>query len=316
MQRSITFLGIPIVKVKKTDTCEKRYFFGVQYKVKKYARRYDDFADLFAEKCPELRGKTVKVVMNNLGEVVIYARTARFWYKDGMCVFVRKPAQIDIFKMFSPELPVFYCGEADLHKEAVVHECSLSAILTDDKLIALNNTGLHFYKNWEKHLNADFSQMRFNCAVISEEAQRSALVKAKLFSIDLDNFVLFVPNATSQDPLPIEFWQGLTRELNAKGIGVFRNSKLFSVEEIYVLASRAKAIIANRCGLSDVLCELPVPQYMIYGHNFYHEDLQPMYTFAGFPWAAHDFITEYNTHKQKLNDIQADILEKLSARKQ
>ena len=60
-------------------------------------------------------------------------------------------------------------------------------------------------------------KMRFNRAVISEEAKRSALVKAKLFSIDLDNFVLFVPNATSQDLLPIEFWQGLTRELNAKG---------------------------------------------------------------------------------------------------
>lgn len=308
MQRNIAFLGIPIVKVKKTDTCEKRYFFGIQYKVKKYARRYDDFADLFAEKCSELRGKNVKVVMNNLGEVVIYARTARFWYKDGMCVFARKPAQIDIFKMFSPELPVFYCGEADLHKEAVVNECSLSAILTDEQTIALNNTGLHFYKNWEKHLNADFSQMRFSQAVVSEEAKRSALAKAKLFDIDLDNFVLLIPNATSQDPLPIEFWQDITRELNAKGIGVFRNSKLFSVEEFYVLASRAKAIIANRCGLCDVLCELPVPQYVIYGHNPHHEDLQPMYTFAGFPWAAHDFITEYNTHKQTLETIKADIL--------
>ena len=84
MQRSITFLGIPIVKVKKTDTCEKRYFFGVQYKVKKYARRYDDFADLFAENCPELRGKTVKVVMNNLrphGAVLVQRWNVRFCQK-------------------------------------------------------------------------------------------------------------------------------------------------------------------------------------------------------------------------------------------
>lgn len=314
MQRSITFLGIPIVKVKKLDSCEKRYFLGVQYKVKKYANRYDRFTDLIAENCPELIGKNIKVILNNLGESVVYARTTRFWRKNGDFVFARKPAQVDIFRMFCPDVPAFYCGEAKLNKNA--GESNISPVLEDDKLIVLNNTGLHFYKNWEKHLNADFSQMRFNRAVISEEAKRSALVKAKLFSIDLDNFVLFVPNATSQDPLPIEFWQGLTRELNAKGIGVFRNSKLFSVEEIYVLASRAKAIIANRCGLCDVLCELPVPQYVIYCHNPHHEDLQPMYTFAGFPWAAHDFITEYNTHKQTLNDIQADILEKLSARKQ
>lgn len=315
MQRSITFLGIPVIKVKKTETCEKRYLFGIQYKVKKYAKRYDDFADLFAEKCPELRGKKVKVVLNNLGEVVVYARTAQFWYQEGMCVFARKPAQIDIFRMFS-DIPVFYCGDADLHKENVVNGELISAILADERLIELDNTGIHFYKNWEKYLNADFSKLRFNRAVISEETKYSALAKAKLFGVDVDNFVLFVPNATSQDPLPIEFWQGLTRELNAKGIGVFRNSKLFSVEEIYVLASRAKAVIANRCGLCDVLCELPVPQYVIYGHNPFHEDLQPMYTFAGFPWAAHGFITEYNTHKQSLDDIKADILEKLSVGKQ
>lgn len=311
MQRSITFLGIPVIKVKKTATCEKRYLFGVQYKVKKYAKRYDDFADLFAEKCPELRGKKIKVVQNNLGEVVVYARTAQFWYQEGMCVFARKPAQVDIFRMFCPDVPVFYCGEADLHKETIVNRCLISAILTPEQMIALNDTGIHFYNNWEKHLNADFSKLRFRHAVISEETKHSALAKAKLFGVDVDNFVLFVPNATSQDPLLPEFWQDIARELNAKGIGVFRNSELFSIEEIYILASRAKAIIANRCGLCDVLCELSVPQYMIYGHNSFHEDLQPMYTFAGFPWAVHGFITEYNTHKQSLDDIKADILQRI-----
>ena len=311
MQREINFLGLPIIKVKKSENYEKRYFLGIQYKTKKYARRHYNFVDAFAENAPSIRNRNIKVILNNLGEAVIYARTVNFWHQENDLVFGTRLQHAEIFKMFAPEIPVFYCGEAPLTEPVDYNGNHIEAILFDDKLIAINNNGKPFLQAWAEHKQADLSELTYKPAIISAETTQTALNKAKVLGINLDKFVFLMSFARSVDLLPKEFWEDMEYKLKAKGYDVVYNSKMFTIGEAYTLASRAKAIIGLRSGFGDVLCELKVPQYVIYGHNDWHGDLQPMYSFEHFPWAAHEFIREYNTLTEDKNIIKTKILENL-----
>ena len=210
--------------------------------------------------------------------------------------------------MYAPEIPIFYCGEAALTKPEEYKGNHFEAVLFDDDLIAINNKGKPFLQSWEEHLKADFSNIKYKKAIISEETQNSALVKAKALGIKLDKFVFLMPFARSIEMLPKDFWEDIEANLRNKGYDIVYNSKKFSVAEAYVLASKAKAIISLRSGFNDVLCEIKVPQYIIYGHNDWHGDLQPMYSFKYFPWAAKEFITEHNSLNKDLEIIKRDIL--------
>jgi hypothetical protein len=306
-------LGIPIFTVKTKEYCEKRYFLGIQYKVKPI-KRFIQFDQVLSKHVPWLSGRQVKVILNNLGEAVVYARTAAFWYKPHMLVLASKPQNADIFKMFAPEVPVFYFGRGFL-KEPIEDKNGnqIDAVLFDERLIEINDRGEHFYKAWENLLKADFSKLTYQKATISEEIQKTALRKAETLDLDLEKFVLLLPEANSVDPLPESFWKDIEDGLRAKGFGVFYNNPmLFTIPEFYVLASKAQAIIALRSGFCDALCELEVPQHVIYGHNIFHGDLQPMYELSQFPWSAKEFIREYNILKQPVEEVKQRILEQVA----
>lgn len=311
MYKDVRFCGLPIIKVKKTENYEKRYFLGIQYKTKKFTRRYDHFTEAFSENVNGISGRNIKVILANLGEAVVYARTAAFWHKKDDLVFGVRQAHAEIFRMFAPEVPVFFCGEARLDKPEYVNGNHFEAVLFDSDLIEMNNTKQPFLKSWEKHLKADFSTIEYKKAVISKPTEICAIKKAEALKINLNKFVFLMPFARSVDLLPKEFWEKLENDFKTKGYDVVYNSKMFSVEEAYVLASKAKAIVGLRSGFCDVLCELNVPQHIIYGHNDWHGDLQPMYSFADFPWAAHHYISEYKLHNQSLADIKQNILNKV-----
>ncbi len=309
------FLGIPVIRIKKTERYEKRYFLGIQYKVNKYARRYQNFVEAFNENIKDISNRDIQVILNNLGEAVIYARTYPFWYKKDALVFGTRRQHADIFKMYCPEIPVFYCAEAGLKEKQESNSNKFEAVLFDKKIIEINNDGKPFLKAWEKYLKADFSNIEYKKAIISEEVKKSAYQKAKLLHLNLDKFVFLMPFARSHELLPEEFWQDIEKQLKNNGFDILYNSLLFSLPEAYVLAEKSKAIISLRSGFNDVLCELPVPQFMIYSHNGWHGDLQPMYTFQEFPWAARKYIKEYNTHKEELTEIKDDILMKIINKK-
>jgi hypothetical protein len=303
-------LGIPVFTTKISDCYEKRYFLGVQYKVK-HLHKYINFAEALKENMPQVKNRQVKVIINNLGEAVIYARTAEFWYQPGTLLLASKAGHAEIFKMFAPQLPVFFLGRGTLDVPLDDQNGNhIEAILFDRQLINMNNSGEHFYKSWEKYLKADFSKISYKKAIVSEDIDQTAKIKAQALGVNPDNFVFLMPAASSVDLLPEKFWQDIEQDLRAKGFDVlYNNPKLFSVQEAYVLAGLSKAIVAMRSGFCDVLCELEVPQYIIYSHNKWHGDLQPMYDLTKFPWAAKDYIHEYNTLTQPAETVKQEILE-------
>ena len=312
VQKDVNLWGLPIIRVKKTELCEKRYFLGIQYKVKNYARRYNSFAEAFAANVRGVHDRRIKVIVNNAGEAVTYAHTHALWYNPDELIFGNRPQHADIFRVFATHIPVFYCGNAaELEKAQYIDENHIEPLLSGSQLIALNNRGKPFLQSWAEYMHIDVSSLSYSRAVISPEVESSALTKAQALRLYLDNFVFLSPVARSCEALPSTFWDEIETSLRAKGYDVFYNSPLFSIPEVYALASRAKAIIALRSGLCDVLCDLPVPQFIIYSHNKFHGDLQPMYSFEHFPWAHSSSIFEYNTLKQDIPAISDSIISHL-----
>ena len=312
MQREVHLFGLPVIRVVKMEFCEKRYFLGIQYRVKKYAQRYDSFAEAFAANARGVHNRRVKVIINNTGEAVTYARTHALWYKPDELVFGSRFQHADIFRLFAPHIPVFYCGDAaELKEPQCINGNHVEPLLTSSRLLAMNNQGKPFLQSWAEYMHADVSSLSYSRAVIPPEVERSALAKAQALRLNLDNFVVLSPVARSCEALPTAFWDEIETSLRAKGYDVFYNSPLFSIPEVYALASRAKAIIALRSGLCDVLCDLPVPQFIIYSHNKFHGDLQPMYSFEHFPWAHSSSIFEYNALKQDIPAIRDSIISHL-----
>lgn len=312
MQREVHLFGLPVIRVVKMEFCEKRYFLGIQYRVKKYAQRYDSFAEAFAANARGVHNRRVKVIINNTGEAVTYARTHALWYKPDELVFGSRFQHADIFRLFAPHIPVFYCGDAaELKEPQCINGNHVEPLLTSSRLLAMNNQGKPFLQSWAEYMHADVSSLSYSRAVIPPEVERSALAKAQALRLNLDNFVFLSPVARSCEALPTAFWDEIETSLRARGYDVFYNSPLFSISEAYALASHARAIIALRSGLCDVLCDLPVPQFIIYSHNKFHNNLQPMYSFDHFPWAHSSSIFEYNALKQDILTISDSIISHL-----
>ena len=315
MKRSIYLWKFPLIKIKRDEHYEKRYFLGVQYKVLKFDPPKRDFLEAWmCESFKNVKNCNIRIVLANLGEAVVYARTHQYWYKPGMLLFVTRPQHREIFGMFAPGIFTFYCGDVILNEPRTDRNGNnFRAVLFNEELIEINKSGKPFMQSWQEYLKSDFSNLVYQKAKISEIAKTTALRKANALGVDLDKFAFFMTFARSQDLLPRSFWEEIEEKLKTVGLDVLYNSALFTMEEAYVLAEHSKAIISLRSGLNDVLSEIEVPQYIIYTHNRWHSDLQPMYNLKTFPWSAAEYITEYNTKKQSMEDVKRTILEKVLA---
>ena len=239
MQKDVKLWGLPIIRVKKTELCEKRYFLGVQYKVKGYAWRYDSFAEAFVANVSNVHNRRIKVIVNNSGEAVTYARTHALWYNPDELIFGNRPQHADIFRMFAPQIPVFYCGNAvELKEPQCIDGNHVEPFLSSSRLLAMNNQGKPFLQSWAEYMHIDLSSLTCSHAVIPPEVESSILTKAQALRLNLDNFVFLSPAARSCEVLPPAFWDGIETSLRAKGYDVFYNSQLRIVEHIVTLGAQ------------------------------------------------------------------------------
>ena len=146
MKRSIYLWKFPIIKIKRDEYYEKRYFLGIQYKVVKFKTSGRDFSEIFDKKNIQgISGKDIRVILVNLGEPLVYACTHQYWYKPEMLLFATKPQHREIFRMFAPEIPVFYFDNQILNEQKVdSNGNNFRAVLFCDKLREMNLSGKPF----------------------------------------------------------------------------------------------------------------------------------------------------------------------------
>ena len=308
---NIKFFGIPIFKSKRTKYYDKKYILGIRvWKSEKEKHWYDDFV----KDNLKFKNQYMYFCGTPLGEASIFARTLPFWYEKGVPIVCARKQHINVFRLFAPDVPIIYKGKGGLADPIRLNDNYFNPILGAFSLFAINHQKKHFFKQWEKYLNADFSEATFPKAIISEEDRKSALKKLRQKRINLDKYIFVMKDANSIRKLNPFFWLKLSLKLKRLGFDVVCNSEKFSMAEAYAITEKAKALISLRSGFNDILSEIEVPQFLIYSKSRCHDDLQPMYTMKGFPWAANSYITEYNTTNQKAKDIISDILEKIESK--
>ncbi len=309
---------VPIFKIKNTEFYIKKYFLGIQFKcIRKTLEQINNsFYQCFSQLYPNEKASNVQVILNHIGEAVIYARTLTLWLKKDTIVVATFRCHQEVFKMFAPQQKVLLI---DRKKYPVRLETAFSkngknfkAVLLDNELMEINDTHKSFWENWKKYINADFSKLKFKKAQIEEQDRQIAQEKLQKKGLSLQNLVLFFPTSQSIDDMLPAFWKKMEKKLKQCGFDVLYNSIEFSLSEIYFLAENSKAIIGMRSGIFDILCELKTPQFVIYGYNRCHNDLQPMYSLFNFPFASKDNIFEYNSLKETSDKISANILKHIT----
>ena len=186
MIENIKFLGIPIFKNKKTTSFEKKYFFGICVKKNKKEKYW---IENFTENNSLLKNQYIYFLGTPLGEASIFARTLPFWYKNNALILCTKKQHVEIFKLFAPNIKIKYQGKGSLIMPIRISENYFDPILGTFELVSINNQEKHFFKQWEKYLNTDFSKTVFPKAIISKDDKESAFKKLKQKKINLENFV-------------------------------------------------------------------------------------------------------------------------------
>lgn len=151
---------------------------------------------------------------------------------------------------------------------------------------------------------------------------------SKYRSLGTGNFVFMSPECSSCVPCDAKFWSQLIREIKSRGYGVFVNSKKKIWKELdviygcpdlkttYVLASKAKSIVAMRSGLCDFLSTVNVPQHIIYTKFRVDavqssDECREIFSLRHLPQVNRRKIHEYSVDEEKTDGILNSILKEL-----
>lgn len=145
----------------------------------------------------------------------------------------------------------------------------------------------HFFESILNFLNLKQSKFDVNLPQIAGTYQQSAQRKLKSMGLINKKFVFIVPDANSCVDINKEFWNKLAKNLRNKGFEIiFNSSKIplptksflakFSLQEAFIVAQKAQAVIGLRSGLLDLLSMTGTPIHAIYTAFKNRKDFPPM----------------------------------------
>lgn len=280
-------MGLPIfLRTIEKDICSY-YCFGIlinqthlaklffKNNLKRVKEKYDD----------------VYILHSNIGEVYLFfAYLAKSFIKKNQSqhpLFVAtQKYHIDILKMYYPEAKYVFIDDlrlktqsdfwnlpkhryfilfSDNHFEKVEHDIMNSEIGCVHYLTAILKT--------LKLTERDFSKPQVIPSLKSQEVFSNAVSKMQL---QLSNFIILAPEAMTCEDLPITFWQKVANELKNKNFDIYLNITKptnyivgckhynLSIEEVFFLAQKAKAVISLRSGFSEFLLPTGIPNISVY----------------------------------------------------
>lgn len=188
-----------------------------------------------------------------------------------------------ILHMFFPDIPILICSESKVllprEGEFNVEQIPSSYLFSDEYFINIEKNirlkRVHFLSGMSKYLNMERSSS-IAPICIDEHLHKVVLNKLKQLSLDRKPFVYVVPHASSCQLLPSSFWNELFLRIHQKGLDIFLNPHNLasypdwchtidlSLEEVFIVAQHAKAIIGLRSGLLDLLIRTKTPIHAIY----------------------------------------------------
>ena len=151
----------------------------------------------------------------------------------------------------------------------------------------ITNKKAHFFDSILNYLNLEPNNFDVNLPKIAEEYKHSAEEKLKSMGLLDKKFIFIAPEANSCENVNKKFWGKLTKKLHDKGFEIiFNSAKMplsaqyfiadFSLQEVFIVAQKAQAVIGLRSGLLDLLSMTGVPIHAIYTAFKNRKDFPPM----------------------------------------
>lgn len=336
----IKFLGIPILKSKVKNTFlqkEKLYLFGfiplVKRNIKK--RLQKRYMDILIDLYPEY--DCYYTFACDLGELFLFLChfeefSKNYNAKSPLFIFDKKN-MASVYKVFDNiNIPNAILGDASpyflepytIYKNKKFISPFNTEYFTDyaDTYI---NKGEHYYELLKQKLGIQ------KVSAIPIIDMSNVYVSAVAKSILDNNFVIILPEAVSICELPSDFWVKLCGKLQKNGYKVFLNvgtmsasidgttTVFLSIKDVIELSKYAKAIIALRSGLAEILAITSFkPTFVIYNRyadyiptKMNAEKVKAGFSLQKLPQINPKKIHEYIWEEQTLDELVMDIVDKI-----
>lgn len=321
-EREICLLGFPLIQYrKKMNKLTKRK--QVSIFPKSFEHRV---CDLILNQIPSGHDLII-IARAGLGEAYILNFMLRSIISKHKakkpCIVATKKHYSEVFKMYSPEIP-FYGLNINNYQlsRSILHRTFKY------KNIIFNSNPSTFYEisnyftSCEKKLNGKhyLDVLKDFCGIKEFELKPQNFpdnidvqIKNKFPNLNFDKFIYIIPEANFIKKIDTVFWTKLYELLKTKGYDIFINSPEISITEATYLAKKSKAIIALRCGFSEILSGLNLPMHILYTDCSFHNisNLKDILTLSKYPNINNFNLHEYSVSKTNYNEIVESIISKL-----
>ncbi len=291
-EREISFLGITVVQYghKETNGVKETYLKifpkSFEYKI------LDKIISFLPENNTYDHIWIVRTV--GLGEAQLLnfmiEELTKKWNAKSPCFVSHRAIYKQMFALYS-DIPFYrilmshseyapYLTRRDIRykrKYFHVHHCTMEE---SKDIVRKWNSGkkshaLDVYKKWN-----GIERYNYVRQVVPADVADRALKKVQGINLNIDKFIFLAPEAQATRKIDQKVWIDLSARLielgydvfvnTAKGSSPYGKSVYLGVDEAMFIASRAKKIIALRCGFAELLAAIPDRGnlYVLYSHVF------------------------------------------------
>lgn len=253
----------------------------------------------------------------------------KYGFKNA-CIVTHRAIYKDMYRQFLPDVPCFvtdggivpynvYLTKRFIKYKNKTFQVIHSTLQESDKLFKNYVKGYDEPYPFEIRNMAGADKFVDNYPVFNEEDKS---VVNLLDGFNINNFILFIPEANNVKPRSDYFWAKLGYELKKLGYDIFVNtckgkcsygySKVITISQFLYLASLAKGIVSIRAGILEYVSLFNNPKHIIYGEHVWHPlsagELMKTSTLLNYPMVDKNLIFEYKPDEKSDSEIIEEIM--------
>ncbi len=252
----------------------------------------------------------VYICKHHIGEIYIFCQLLEEYIKvnksKNPLLIIPEKRYISLYNMFCPNINKLFVNvnsmklDRQICNDVTYYKGHRFFIPIPDRfthlrsLIFENDSRIHFYDYIKNKLNIKSDIDSFRPAFISDKTKEKVHRHAEEIGLNLDKFVIFIPEAVTATELSETFWIKLGNYFASQGYQIYVNTSakksaspkenlseysnweekipnaildFTSFDEIYYLAELSKCVIALVNGLVVNFAQINVPRYFIYSNQ-------------------------------------------------
>lgn len=345
--KTFYLFNIPILKTVINGIETRYYLFNYQVKSRNSAI---EFYNKYLKNI-EFEYDDIYILNSNIGELYLFAAylLKSFLKKNNSnkpLFIATKKYHIDIISIYFPDAKFIYIKDKirDIKKNATFNIKNHKVFLIFDfshfarvcQEIRDNEIGAtHYFNDIINTLGLTGNDCLKPSPNISKATISNATKKIKETNLNLNKFIILMPEALSCTSISTEVWLDIAKKLINKGYDIYfnivneENKKVFSeykfadlnIQELFYLASFSKAIISLRSGLTEFLLPTGIPNITIYSQfknrNIFKgitlEKIMASFSMQKIPYVNTKLIKEINSENQDENNLTNEVITQIES---